>query len=439
MPNQRYNKEGGRKRKGLSNFLRLLGVYDFRSEEQFQHFGTRLFFIFLILAELLVVLQKVSAFVTTGKAGSLVASCAVTLTLTLSMALQLFAVKTEKHKTLFFVTDAVASALFIFFAGGSYAVLVYALVLTQFYIELKNPKHSFLLFVIATLVYMLFIGVHFWLQSGKVITNIIELIQISFSAIVILTTHFFVVQVALAFYRQYFKLRRALTELDKSKGELEKAYEELEVVTVLKERQRIAKEIHDTAGHSLTTVIMQTESAKRIIDNNPEEAKAKIISANLQAKHALEKLRNSVHLLSGIVENTPLKSALLSIIRESMDGTGISIRSDIDEVSVEEEVYRFLCNALREGISNGIRHGGATAFWFALKQEAGGLTFLLSDNGKGAGEAFAMGFGLRTMQERVIALGGEMTVVTDIDEGFEFQLQLPYREDGEKTWKELKF
>ena len=196
----------------------------------------------------------------------------------------------------------------------------------------------------------------------------------------------------------------------------------------MKERQRIAKDIHDTAGHSITTVIMQTESAKRIIDSNPEEAKSKIVAANLQAKHALEELRNSVHLLSGVQENMTLKSALLAIIHESMDGTGIVIRSEIEEVAVDEKYYRFLCNALREGISNGIRHGGATAFWFELKCIEGKVSFLLSDNGKGVDGEVEMGFGLRMMQERAGALGGALTIVTGIEEGFEFRLELPIEE-----------
>lgn len=406
-------------------FLRWADLFDFRNEEQLHYFGKHLFFILLLLLEVLVVFQRVGVFLNGGKLVFFLASCAVTLTLSISMALQLFVVKEEKWKRFFHITDAFASALFLFFTGSSYAVMVYALVLTQFYIELPKYKDSLLLLVYAILVYIILMGIHVWVNSGEVVLNIFELIAISYSAILTLATHFVVVRIARAFYRQYFKLDNALAQLDESKRELERAYKELEEVTVLRERQRIAKEIHDTAGHSLTTVIMQTESAKRIIDGNAEEAKGKIIAANLQAKHALEELRNSVHLLSGIPENTPLKSALLAIIYESMDGTGISIRSDIEDFTVSEEKYRFLCNTLREGISNGIRHGGATAFWFELKEEEGKLRFLLSDNGRGIDGEVAFGFGLRTMQERAKALGGEMKVITDIDEGFEFHVELP--------------
>ena len=428
MDEKRTNRQRNKEKRWLSYFFRLFGWDDVRTEQQFHRYGKKLFFILLTLVEALVVLQRIGVFLDGGDLAALLASCAVTLTLTISMALQLFAVKDGKGKTAFFITDAVAAALFLFFAGGSYAILVYVLVLTQFYIELTRPKQAFTLLLVSTLFYMSCIGLQTWMNSGEILIDIIQLIEISYGSILTLVTHFVIVQIALAFYRQYFKLKKTLTELNESKIELEKAYAELEEVTALKERQRIAKDIHDTAGHSMTTVIMQTESAKRIIDSNPEEAKGKIVAANLQAKHALEELRNSVHLLSGIQENMTLKSALLAIIHESMDGTGVIIRSELEDVSVGEKKYRFLCNALREGISNGIRHGGATAFWFELKCVDNKLRFLLSDNGKGSDSEVEMGFGLRMMQERACMLGGALTIVTGLEEGFEFRLELPMDE-----------
>jgi signal transduction histidine kinase len=221
-------------------------------------------------------------------------------------------------------------------------------------------------------------------------------------------------------------LDKALTELDQSKKELEKAYAVVAEVTALEERQRIAKEIHDTAGHSLTTVIMQTEAAKLIIGENPEEAKGKIVAANLQAKHALEELRESVHLLSGTRENQTLKDALEGIIHESMDGTGIVIRSQIEDVRVYPAKFRFLCNTLKEGISNGLRHGCATAFWFEFKETEGKISFLLSDNGKGVPiKNLRKGFGLTSMQDRAKALGGKVYFSSEEDEGFELHLTLP--------------
>ena len=221
--------------------------------------------------------------------------------------------------------------------------------------------------------------------------------------------------------------------MNDSNEKLHIAYEELQEVTALEERQRIAKEIHDTAGHSITTVIMQTEAAKLLIDGDAAEAKRRISAANLQAKNALEELRESVHLLSGTPELVSLRDMLLGVIQDSTDGTDVTIRYEIDDVTVGDAKRRFLTNSLKEGISNGLRHGGATAFWFELKESGDKITFLLSDNGAGANLAgFKEGFGLAGMQKRAAALGGSAWFETECDEGFEVHLTLPSDEDEKR-------
>ena len=197
-------------------------------------------------------------------------------------------------------------------------------------------------------------------------------------------------------------------------------------VTALEERQRIAKDIHDTAGHSITTIIMQTEAARLVIDSDPADAKRKIAAANLQARNALEELRESVHLLSGAKEQLTLRETLMNIIHESTDGTGIVIRADIDDITLCNAKHRFVCNTLKEGISNGLRHGSATAFYFELKRKGERISFLLSDNGKGTDECqLKKGFGLKGMTARAEAFGGEISFESEPGEGFEIHISLP--------------
>ncbi len=398
-------------------FVRLFGKYDFRNEAQFLFFGKWLVFILICLVEGLLLLQQFSECIDEGKWWRLMVVGAVVLALSVSISLQFFAVK-GRAKIVFYVIDVFAACTFPILAGGLYSLLVYMLVLTQFYSEAKRTKHSVLVLIVSIGLYVVAYGIQAYLLHGAPFWDFWKVLNNSFGFIVGIVTHFLAVQIALAFYRQYLKL-------EQSKKELEKAYAVVAEVAALEERQRIAKEIHDTAGHSLTTVIMQTENAKRIIDSDPQEAKQKLVAANLQARHALEELRDSVHLLSGGGETESLKNALLSIIHESTDGTGITIRRDIGEVETLPAKHRFLCNTLKEGISNGLRHGGATAFWFELKEEEGNIRFLLSDNGKGVGEkGVELGFGLSSMRERAASLGGEVSFFSD-EEGFELRLVLP--------------
>jgi len=405
-------------------FERLLAKYDFRNEQQFSLFFRWLIFILLIVVQSLLLLQHFEIFFSIKAWWQAFPLQINVATFTLFEFAKLFVVKNKRVSTLFYVLSALSACGFLFLASGRYALIIYVLVLTEVYMTSKRGKSLLWIYVLCVPLYALIYTARITYNGVRI--DLWQLLQDSIGAFVLLTAHFVIVQVAFAFYRQFLRLDKTLKELNESKKELEKAYEAAREVSALEERQRIAKEIHDTAGHSLTTVIMQTESAKLIVEENPEEAKNKIIAANLQARHALEELRDSVHLLSGRTVQNSLKDELLSIVHESTDGTDIKIRSDVDDMSVNQALHRFLCNTLKEGISNGLRHGGATAFWFECKREEDKITFVLSDNGKGAGDnGVHKGFGLTTMEERVRALGGEVAFSSEEDEGFEIRIQLP--------------
>ena len=410
-----------------STFLLLFDKITFRNQESFMNFMKWMLFIILLVVQTLMLVQNIEKDGSVWEWIRLGITAALCFSFTALDSIQRFALKNKTAKLVLNTVNTVTSCLLVFFGRGVYPLLIFMVVLTDFYIATEKKRVTLPVFGVCTLTYSLCFGAHKiwerWISSGSF--DVAHGLRQMVDPIFALAVHFIAAQLILAFYRQYLKLNKTMLALDESKQELEKAYAVVAEVTALEERQRIAKDIHDTAGHSITTVIMQTESAKRIIDDNPEEAKTKIIAANLQAKHALEELRNSVHLLSGVSENKAFKDALMDIIHESTDGTGIKIRSEIEDIFVSEAKYRFLCNTLKEGISNGLRHGNATAFWFELKQEKGEMVFLLSDNGKGLNGVLKEGFGLSTMRERVKAFGGTLTVHSEIDEGFEIEIKMP--------------
>lgn len=341
-------------------------------------------------------------------------------------AVRLFWTKKPVVRAICFILEMIASVTMISVTGSTNLVFLYILILTGFYITSKKPINSMLVFALSIPVYL----ISYWLtmslwSDGVEITSALVISE-SVWALVALVAHFFFVNFALGFYRQYLKLDSALNELDRSRSELQKAYDSLAEATALEERQRIAKEIHDTAGHSITTVIMQTEAARLVIDKNPEDAKMKLLAANLQAKNALEELRESVHLLSGNTVKGTLRAEIEKIIEESTYGTGITIRYEVDDVVVSPAKDRFLCNTLKECISNGIRHGKATAFWVELKKENGMVKLLVSDNGAGVDlTKLRKGFGLSSMTESAERLGGTIEVASEIDDGLEIVARLP--------------
>ncbi len=234
----------------------------------------------------------------------------------------------------------------------------------------------------------------------------------------------------LKFYRTNLELREALKEADESRARLEEANEQLTQTKIFEERNRIAKDIHDTAGHSMTTVIMQTEAAKLLIDDNPAEAKNRIISANVQARNALEQMRESVHLLAGRGKVKPLKEELEEVIAQTIDGTDIKARYDLDVIQPPDEVYRFIVNSVKELLANGIRHGKATAFYVELKQTERNVTLLVSDNGCGVKGEIKEGFGLKGLREKAEKMGGKCCFSSEEGEGFEVKIVLKKEKNG---------
>lgn len=352
--------------------------------------------------------------------------------LVFSMVMKIFVMRTFLRKIAWYVIDSLLLLVFTVFSswgislvfGSSYIYLVYMLVLSEYYLSAPSLRDCAIMFAVNlaayTVVYIINAVVRNEFGSAFLISSQYFLV------LIVLVLHFIMFNFAMTVSRKNKQIEDNLRELEESRNELLRAYEKVEEATVIEERNRIAKEIHDTAGHSLTTVIMQTEAARLAMEKDPARARHCIDAANLQAKNCLEELRLSVHLLSGRRENVTLKEYLEGILDETAEGTSFTVRSKIDDVEMKDEAERFISNTLREGISNGIRHGGSTAFFFELKDMGNYVELLLSDNGAGADMTkFKEGFGLSGMRAKAESLGGMINFSSEPGEGFEIRLSLP--------------
>ena len=238
-----------------------------------------------------------------------IACCIVLIVLE---AVNAFAVKPFAAKMVFYGLDSALILTICVLTGNSFMSTIYCLVLTLCYITLDRFKDKTVLFGVSCGIF----SVSFLI--GCLVSNpyvgALEIITGVLFGLLALTIDYVVVIFLLKFYKTNIELSAALKEADENRAALKEAYEQLTATKVYEERNRIAKDIHDTAGHSMTTVIMQTEAAKLIIDENPEEAKNRIISANIQARNALEQMRESVHLLAGREKTRPLKEEMEEVI-----------------------------------------------------------------------------------------------------------------------------
>ena len=388
----------------------------------------------LTIMAIIICAQYATIYMQNERVGSLITVVLSCFVLIVLETVDSLVIKHLVVKYVFFGLDSLCLLVLCIFTSSSYLSVLYCMVLTQIYISVDNMRDNTILFSVSCGLFVIsFITGRIVEESGNTVYgDIVELLGDSILGIVVIAIHFMVTNFILKFYSQNQKLQNALNEADESKAQLEKAYKEISRTAIFEERNRIAKDIHDNAGHSMTTVIMQTEAAKLLIDSDPKEAKTRIISANIQAKNALEQMRESVHLLAGREQVKTLKEEIVEIIAQTIDGTELKIRCNIEEIALDDESARFICNSVKECLVNGIRHGRATAFFIEMKREFSSVCLLISDNGSGAVGEIEEGFGLRGMRERAEKLGGKCSFSGEADEGFETEIVIPLKQqEGE--------
>lgn len=234
-------------------------------------------------------------------------------------------------------------------------------------------------------------------------------------------------------------LRNAMDELKIKSKRLEDAYIKLqdaaidiEEMAVYSERNKIAREIHDTVGHTLTTALIEIEAVERLLERNPELSAVKIGLAKCQIRQGLRNIRESVGMLNSGREMMDFASSMKLLMDETAKHGEIFFRYEISEMpNLSRQQEKALYRALQEGITNGIKHGGSTAFVFRLRYEDGSVRFFLEDNGKGC-DRIVPGFGLAAMEQRVREVGGMLNVSSAANEGFRISISIPVRE-GDKS------
>lgn len=207
--------------------------------------------------------------------------------------------------------------------------------------------------------------------------------------------------------------------------ELKAAYEKAEDSAAQGERNRIAREIHDTVGHTLTTVLVELEAASMLIETDTARAGEKLALAQGQVRKGLNDIRRSVRMLEDRHEILDFFDSVDALLNDCRQNWGVAINSEIDRtISIPEEYAKVLYASLQEGLTNGKRHGKSTAFVIKLVMQGDRIVLSVEDNGKGI-SAVSPGFGLRAMRDRAQAVGGTMSFETEEGEGFSLYIMLP--------------
>jgi len=224
--------------------------------------------------------------------------------------------------------------------------------------------------------------------------------------------------------------QRLLAELEEAHRQLGEYADRVEELAVADERNRLAREMHDTLGHRLTVAAVQLEGAQRLIAQDPERAAGMVGVVREQVSEALSELRRTVATLRApLEEDLQLRSALQRLVRHFEEATGITVHLLLpDERPELPDPHRVaLYRAAQEALTNVQRHAHAREVWFQLTQQDDRIVLLVGDNGVGptAKTPSNSGFGLYGLRERAARLGGEVHIDPRPGGGTQLRFFLP--------------
>lgn len=206
----------------------------------------------------------------------------------------------------------------------------------------------------------------------------------------------------------------------------ESAAAEVEIAA-LEERNRIAQEIHDIVGHTLTTTIIQIEAGKRLIAQNPQQAVDRMDTSQKLVRKGLDEIRSSVRLLKDAEWNYDLQTSLRNVIQDMRDNADVDIEYRIAEPPNLTMIQKnAIYMALKEGLTNGIKHGKSSKFLFILQHHDEHIFFSLKNNGEPV-QSERFGFGLQSMETRINHLQGTMLLSSGPDWNCVLDICFPLR------------
>ena len=195
-------------------------------------------------------------------------------------------------------------------------------------------------------------------------------------------------------------------ERDRDAARLRVDNTRIEHLATMAERDRIARDLHDVIGHTLTAVVVQTQLIQRLTERDPTRARAEAAKVEAAAREALSAVRETV---AGYRTHSLLEE--IEQARSALDAAGVRFSVDGVETDLTPEVERALALALREAVTNVIRHAGARTCRMTLVRNTDEVRLEIVDDGKGG--TAPEGNGLRGMRERISALGGRIDRATE--------------------------
>ncbi len=285
--------------------------------------------------------------------------------------------------------------------------LLYILTLIDISINLKR-KNSIVIGII--LVTVSLIKYVFLVYYELNLSNISEMAFFTLiSVFVLLILNF------LQYYIEEKEIKEQLyKQLVSSHNKLKEYTKKVEELTMIEERNRITRDIHDTLGHNMTGIIMELEMISLMIDEDTDESKKMLDRCKMSAREGLIKIREIVETLRPSEKISKGVESIKELINSFNTKTNIDTAFDVKgkKIKTSTTINVILYRIVQEALTNSVRHGKATIIRIQFEYLENKIEFKIHDNGIGC-KQIKKGFGLKSMQERVENVGGQISYSSD--------------------------
>ncbi|MFV0362971.1 MAG: sensor histidine kinase [Suipraeoptans sp.] len=342
-------------------------------------------------------------------------------------------------------TDFIISLIIVYLLGFNYnGILLW--VFANTISKLKQSREKYGIIIVALVSYVItsqgLIGLnrniyslndyiqYYDIRIQRYLTGIYTIIT-SFNIILFIIYCVYILLVQMGALSQIQHLNRKLTstneQLLKANSKLQNYADIKEKMGETKERNRLAREIHDTLGHTLTGISAGIDACIATIDLSPEDTKRQLTVISQVTRDGIDEVRQSVsELRPDALERLNLSSAIESMISkfESMTKVKIHYQNEIQKLKFDTDEEDAIYRVIQESITNSVRHGAADNIYVNISKQYSDIEITIQDDGKGAPN-FVKGFGTKHIIERVGLLNGKVNF--DGSDGFKTEVCIPIR------------
>jgi signal transduction histidine kinase len=230
--------------------------------------------------------------------------------------------------------------------------------------------------------------------------------------------------------------RQVREQLTIAHKQLQQYVVQVEDLAIVRERNHIAHNIHDSLGHALAVLNIQLQTALKFWQVDLDQAHRYVLQSQQLASFAMQEVRRSVNTLRvDVPKERSLQMAIAFLVREYHHATGILPTTQVNLTSaLPVEVSKLIYRILQEALTNIYKHAEATAVHIHLSAIPEQVYLTIEDNGKGFQlDEQSMGFGLQEMQERVAHLKGQFQIESELGTGCCITVRLPLSEFPSNT------